>query len=150
MEIYTMIYTEEDLKQAYAMGYNEAVDDVNAYIESCDEEYDEDYSAVEAAIMNEAKLSQAEKNDIMERSSRGKDWANNLSRSMKHQYAIERQRNGYPSSRPNEHIKQYGFSQDSLKKRLQDFKKNRNKGKDIWDKANRTSGALNKLSGLEK
>ena len=50
-----MIYTEEDLKQAYAMGYNEAVDDVNAYIESCDEEYDEDYSAVEAAIMNETK-----------------------------------------------------------------------------------------------
>ena len=120
---------------------------------SLDESYDDeddDYSAVEAAIMNEAKLSQAEKNDIMERSSRGKDWANNLSRSMKHKYAIERQRNGYPSSRPNEHIKQYGFSQDSLKKRLQDFKKNRNKGKDIWDKANRTSGALNKLSGLEK
>ena len=26
-----MIYTEEDLKQAYTMGYNEAVDDVNAY-----------------------------------------------------------------------------------------------------------------------
>ena len=52
-----MIYTEEDLKQAYAIGYNEAVDDVNAYIESCDEEYDndEDYSAVEAAIMNETK-----------------------------------------------------------------------------------------------
>ena len=50
-----MIYTEEDLKQAYAMGYNEAVDDVNEYIESCNEEYDddEDYSAVEAAIMNE-------------------------------------------------------------------------------------------------
>ena len=55
MEANTMIYTEEDLKQAYAMGYNEAVDDVNAYIESCDEEYDEDYSAVEAAIMNETK-----------------------------------------------------------------------------------------------
>ena len=61
-----MIYTEEDLKQAYAMGYNEAVDDVNAYIESCDEESmefsldesydnDDDYSAVEAAIMNETK-----------------------------------------------------------------------------------------------
>ena len=51
-----MIYTEEDLKQAYAMGYNEAVDDVNAYIESCNEKYDddEDYSAVEAAIMNES------------------------------------------------------------------------------------------------
>ena len=37
------------------MGYNEAVDDVNTYIESCDEEYDEDYSAVEDAIMNETK-----------------------------------------------------------------------------------------------
>ena len=56
-----MIYTEEDLKQAYTMGYNEAVDDVNAYIDqesmefSLDESYDEDYSAVEAAIMNETK-----------------------------------------------------------------------------------------------
>ena len=52
-----MIYTEEDLKQAYDMGYNEAVDDVNEYIESCNEEYDndEDYSAVEDAIMNETK-----------------------------------------------------------------------------------------------
>ena len=56
-----MIYTEEDLKQAYDMGYNEAVDDVNAYIEqestefSLDESYDEDYSAVEDAIMNETK-----------------------------------------------------------------------------------------------
>ena len=50
-----MIYTEEDLKQAYAMGYNEAVDDVNEYIDSYDESYDEDYSAVEDAIMNETK-----------------------------------------------------------------------------------------------
>ena len=56
-----MIYTEEDLEQAYAIGYNEAVDDVNAYIEqesmefSLDESYDEDYSAVEDAIMNETK-----------------------------------------------------------------------------------------------
>ena len=33
MEVNSMIYTEEDLKQAYAIGYNEAVDDVNAYIE---------------------------------------------------------------------------------------------------------------------
>ena len=39
MEVNNMIYTEEDLKQAYAMGYNEAVDDVNAYIESCDKSY---------------------------------------------------------------------------------------------------------------
>ena len=54
-----MIYTEEDLKQAYDMGYNEAVDDVNAYIEqesmefSLDESYDEDYSAVEDMVCNE-------------------------------------------------------------------------------------------------
>ena len=56
-----MIYTEEDLQQAYAMGYNEAVDDVNEYIDqesmefSLDESYDEDYSAVEDVIMNETK-----------------------------------------------------------------------------------------------
>ena len=58
-----MIYTEEDLKQAYAIGYNEAVDDVNEYIDqesmefSLDESYDndDDYSAVEDAIMNETK-----------------------------------------------------------------------------------------------
>ena len=115
---------------------------------SLDESYDDDYSAVEDIVCNEAKLSQAEKNDIMERSSRGKDWANDLSRSMKHQYAIERQRNGYPSSRPNEHIKQYGHGQNSLKERLQDFKASR-KGKGIWDLVNRSSG-VNKLSGLKK
>lgn len=85
----------------------------------------------------------------MERSSRGKDWANDLSKSMKHQYAIERRRNGYPSSRPNEHIKQYGHGQSSIKERLQDFKAYR-KGKGIWDKVDRSSGALNKLSGLKK
>ena len=62
-----MIYTEEDLEQAYAIGYNEAVDDVNEYIDqesmefSLDESYDDDYSAVEDMIYNEAKLSQAEK-----------------------------------------------------------------------------------------
>ena len=55
MEVNNIFYTEEDLKQAYNIGYNEAVDDVNAYIESCDEEYDEDYSAVEDVIMNETK-----------------------------------------------------------------------------------------------
>ena len=54
-----MIYTEEDLEQAYAIGYNEAVDDVNEYIDqesmefSLDESYDEDYSAVEDMICNE-------------------------------------------------------------------------------------------------
>ncbi len=65
-----MFYTEEDLKQAYVMGYNEAVDDVNTYIESCDEEYDndEDYSAVEAAIMNETKSVNKDKHaDAMNR-----------------------------------------------------------------------------------
>ena len=85
----------------------------------------------------------------MKRSSRGKDWANDLSRSMKHQYAIERRRNGYPSSRPNEHIKQYGHGQNSLKERLQDFKASR-KSKGIWDKVDGSSGALNKSSGLKK
>lgn len=56
-----MIYTEEDLEQAYAIGYNEAVDDVNEYIDqesmefSLDESYDEDYSAVEDMICNETK-----------------------------------------------------------------------------------------------
>lgn len=60
-----MIYTEEDLKQAYAMGYNEAVDDVNAYIESCDEEYDdEDYSAVEDMICNETKSINKHKHNL--------------------------------------------------------------------------------------
>ena len=69
-----MFYTEEDLKQAYDMGYNEAVDDVNEYIDqesmefSLDESYDEDYSAVEAAIMNETKSVNKDKHaDAMER-----------------------------------------------------------------------------------
>ena len=57
-----MIYTEEDIQKAYAMGYNEAVDDVNEYIDqesmeyNLDDEmdnYNEDYSAVEDMIMNE-------------------------------------------------------------------------------------------------
>ena len=59
-----MIYTEEDIQKAYAMGYNEAVDDVNNYIDqesmdyNLDDEMDnynenEDYSAVEDMIMNE-------------------------------------------------------------------------------------------------
>ena len=58
------IYTEEDIQKAYAMGYNEAVDDVNEYIDqesmeyNLDDEMDnynenEDYSAVEDMIMNE-------------------------------------------------------------------------------------------------
>ena len=62
-----MIYTEEDLEQAYAIGYNEAVDDVNEYIDqesmefSLDESYDEDYSAVEDVIMNETSRVNKEK-----------------------------------------------------------------------------------------
>ena len=61
MEVNTMIYTEEDLEQAYAIGYNEAVDDVNEYIDqesmefSLDESYYDDYNAVEDVIMNETK-----------------------------------------------------------------------------------------------
>ena len=56
------IYTEEDIQKAYAMGYNEAVDDVNEYIDqesmeyNLDDEmdnYNEDYSAVEDMIINE-------------------------------------------------------------------------------------------------
>ena len=58
------IYTEEDIQKAYAMGYNEVVDDVNNYIDqesmdyNLDDEMDnynenEDYSAVEDMIMNE-------------------------------------------------------------------------------------------------
>ena len=56
------IYTEEDLEKAYAIGYNEAVVDVNEYIDqesmeyNLDDEmdnYNEDYSAVEDMIMNE-------------------------------------------------------------------------------------------------
>lgn len=58
-----MIYTEEDLKQAYTMGYNEAVDDVNAYIEqdsmefSLDESYDDTcdtHSVIEDMVANES------------------------------------------------------------------------------------------------
>ena len=69
-----MIYTEEDLEQAYAIGYNEAVDDVNEYIDqesmefSLDESYDDDYSAVEDAIMNETSRVNKQKHaDAMER-----------------------------------------------------------------------------------
>ena len=56
------IYTEEDLEKAYAIGYNEAVDDVNEYIDqesmeyNLDDEmdnYNEDYSAVEDMIFSE-------------------------------------------------------------------------------------------------
>ena len=70
-----MIYTEEDLEQAYAIGYNEAVDDVNEYIDqesmefSLDESYDDDYSAVEDMICNE--MTKNEKNDVKHTISRG-------------------------------------------------------------------------------
>ena len=62
-----MIYTEKDLEQAYAIGYNEAVDDVNEYIDqesmefSLDESYYDDYSAVEDAIMNETSSTNKDK-----------------------------------------------------------------------------------------
>ena len=115
---------------------------------SLDESYDDDYSVVEDAIMNEAKLSQAEKNDIMARSGR-KNWANKLDDDLRHQHAMDRWHDVKPSSRPNEHIKQYGHGQRSLKERLQDFKKSTTKGKGIWDLVNRSSG-VNKLSGLKK
>ena len=69
-----MIYTEEDLEQAYAMGYNEAVDDVNEYIDqestefSLDESYDEDYSAVEDMICNEtSRVNKLKHNDVIEK-----------------------------------------------------------------------------------
>ena len=67
-----MIYTEEDLKQAYSLGYNEAVDDVNAYIEqdsmefSLDESCDDGYSAVEDMVTNEsAKTSYSAVEDVI-------------------------------------------------------------------------------------
>ena len=69
-----MIYTEEDLEQAYAIGYNEAVDDVNEYIDqesmefSLDESYDDDYNAVEDAIMNEtSRVNKLKHNDAIEK-----------------------------------------------------------------------------------
>ena len=70
MEVNTMIYTEEDLQQAYAMGYNEAVDDVNEYYGeesmefSLDDDYsayDEDSSVVEDMVMNEANTARRKK-----------------------------------------------------------------------------------------
>lgn len=60
-----MIYTEEDLEQAYAIGYNEAVDDVNEYAEQESMEFslDDDYSAVEDMIYNETKTENKKKRD---------------------------------------------------------------------------------------
>ena len=67
-----MIYTEEDIQKAYAMGYNEAVDDVNNYIdqESMDynlddemDNYNEDYSAVEDMIFSETSRANKIKHD---------------------------------------------------------------------------------------
>lgn len=61
-----MIYTEEDLQQAYIIGYNEAVNDLDrlideSYVENtefsldehCDS-YHEDYSAVEEIVYSES------------------------------------------------------------------------------------------------
>ena len=91
-----MIYTEEDLKQAYDMGYNEAVDDVNEYIESCDESYDEVYSAVEAAIMNETKSVNKDKHDKIVT-----DYYND--------------KHNNPKFDPNEEVKKYGVKQTLLR-----------------------------------
>nr|DAG62849.1 MAG TPA: hypothetical protein [Caudoviricetes sp.] len=115
-----MIYTEEDLKQAYDMGYNEAVDDVNAYIEqdstefSLDESYDEDYSAVEDAIMNETKSVNKEKHDKIVTD-----------------YYNDKHHN--PNFDPNEEVKKYGVKQTLLRhKALKDaIDKRWNGGKSI-------------------
>ena len=129
-----MIYTEEDLQQAYAMGYNEAVDDVNEYYGeesmefSLDDDYsayDEDSSVVEDMVMNEAKLSQEEKNKIMRNSGR-KDLENEVDDMSRDETAGKRWREGKPVSRPNEHLKQHGkLYNPGLKERLAEFKKNK-------------------------
>ena len=129
-----MIYTEEDLQQAYAMGYNEAVDDVNEYYDEASMEfsldddysaYDEDSSIVEDMVMNEAKLSQEEKNKIMRNSGR-KDLENEVDDMSRDETAGKRWREGKPASRPNEHLKQHGkLYNPDLKERLAEFKKNK-------------------------
>lgn len=107
-----MIYTEEDLKQAYAMGYNEAVDDVNEYIESCDESYDDDYSAVEAVIMNETKSVNKEKHDkIIKKIADGDGkhhWAAGIADLNRKMNKVEngmRKDDGLKTSEPHYHLK---------------------------------------------
>ena len=99
-----MIYTEKDLEQAYTMGYNEAVDDVNVYIESCDEDsmefnldesYDDDYSAVEDVIMNETSSANKKAHTLaaIRRSNKLDekfDYAEPTTKEAKHYMAIDR------------------------------------------------------------
>ena len=147
-----MIYTEEDLKQAYDMGYNEAVDDVNAYIEqestefSLDESYDEDYSAVEDAIMNETKSWKKTQRDYAI-----------LKKGLKYAIdsddrAVERERRGEKTSWPHHHLRYKTKAQPSLKERLDDYKKQKNSDPTSWDKYNfmarRMKNAKNKLEKL--
>lgn len=146
MEVYTMFYTEEDLKQAYVMGYNEAVDDVNAYIESCDEEYDDDYSAVEDAIINETKSYKKTQRDYAIL----KKGLNNAIDS--DDRAVERERRGEKTSQPHHHLRYKTKAQPSLKERLDDYKKQKNSDPTSWDKYNfmarRMKNAKNKLEKL--
>lgn len=146
MEVYTMFYTEEDLKQAYVMGYNEAVDDVNAYIESCDEEYDDDYSAVEDAIINETKSYKKTQRDYAIL----KKGLNNAIDS--DDRAVERERRGEKTSWPHHHLRYKTKAQPSLKERLDDYKKQKNSDPTSWDKYNfmarRMKNAKNKLEKL--
>lgn len=113
-----MIYTEKDLKQAYTMGYNEAVDDVNAYIDqesmefSLDESYDEDYSAVEAAIMNETKSVNKEKHDkIIKKIADGDGkhhWVAGIADLNRKMHKVEngmRKDDGLKTSEPHYHLK---------------------------------------------
>ena len=106
-----MFYTEEDLEQAYAIGYNEAVDDVNAYIESCDEEYDEDYSAVEDAIMNETKSWRKEEHDkIIKKGINGRPhfmekWVADIKHGADEIDNDMRKEDGLKTSKPHYHLK---------------------------------------------
>lgn len=112
-----MIYTEEDLKQAYDMGYNEAVDDVNKYIDqesmefSLDESYDDDYSAVEAAIMNETKSVNKEKHDkIIKKSINGhphfmEKWVADIKHGADEIDNDMRKEDGLKTSKPHYHLK---------------------------------------------
>ena len=115
-----MIYTEEDLKQAYTIGYNEAVDDVNKYIDqesmefSLDESYDDDYSAVEAAIMNETKSVNKEKHDkIIKKIADGDGkhyWAAGIADLNRKMDKIEngmRKDDGMKTSEPHYHVKDW-------------------------------------------
>ena len=113
-----MFYTEEDLKQAYAMGYNEAVDDVNTYIEQdstefgLDESYeDDDYSAVEDAIMNETKSWRKEEHDkIIKKGINGRPhfmekWVADIKHGADEIDNDMRKEDGLKTSKPHYHLK---------------------------------------------